>query len=73
MTLPGLLAATYGQLGELALTTKALRELLAIRRNFTFTVQEELAKWRRPEQSGKSWTVCAKRGVQIADDPAPKT
>ena len=61
------LAATYGQLGELELARNAARELLAARPGFDAVAREECAKWWDPELVEQIIDGLRKAGMEIAN------
>jgi len=60
------LAVAYGQLGEQEEARNAVRELLAIKRDFAATAREELAKWWDPELVEHLIEGLRKAGLEIA-------
>jgi TolB-like protein/tetratricopeptide (TPR) repeat protein len=60
------LAAGYGQLGEREPARSAVRELLAIRPDFTVAAREELGKWWDPELIEQLIDGLRKAGLEIA-------
>ena len=59
------LAVTYGQLGEQELAANALRELLAIRPNFSAIARDELTKWWQPELVEQLIDGLRKAGLEV--------
>jgi hypothetical protein len=64
------LAATYGQLGELDLACNAARELLVSRPGFDAVAREECAKWWDPELVEQIMDGLRKAGLEIAEQKA---
>jgi TolB-like protein/Tfp pilus assembly protein PilF/tRNA A-37 threonylcarbamoyl transferase component Bud32 len=62
------LAAVYGQLGELDLARSAVRQLLAIRKDFPVVVHYELEKWHYPELVEQLIDGLRKAGLEIAPE-----
>jgi len=60
------LATAYGQLGEREAAQNAVRELLALRRDFAMVARDELAKWWQPELVRHLIDGLRKAGLEIA-------
>jgi TolB-like protein len=61
------LAATYGQLGELAMAQSAVRELLAARPEFATAAREECRKWWEPDLVEQIMDGLRNAGLEIPD------
>ena len=61
------LAAAYGQLGEIELGRKALNELLTVKPNFGTTGRQELEKWFEPKLAEHFLDGLRKTGLEISE------
>lgn len=67
-----MLAATYGQLGELSAAANGVRELLKIRPDFAAIAHDELKKWYDDELTGRLIEGLHKAGLNVlAPVPTP--
>jgi hypothetical protein len=76
MNLPGVslvavaLAATYGQLGDVAPARQAVRELLAIQPDYAAVAGQELDKWFDADMVQHLLQGLGKVGLDVATDAA---
>jgi TolB-like protein/tetratricopeptide (TPR) repeat protein len=63
-----LLAAAYGQLGELAAARNALRDLLAQKEDFAQSAAELMGKWFEPQLAGQLMEGLRKAGLVVVPE-----
>ena len=69
---PAVIAAAYGQLGELDAARTALRQLLAMKPDFAATAREEFEKWFGPGELVEHFLDgLRKAGLEIAGEMGP--